>query len=109
MPQCFGLTPCTTTWMCSTAAPLDSCRAWVSASMILGTESSVTRWSYSLTSIQGMAPPSSPFDVLGAPVGAQHEVAPAIGHVVERNRRQGFEETNAPLLGDCVPHPPVDH
>src|SRR5581483_10896722 len=55
MPQCFGETPCTTTWMCSGAAPLDSASAFVRLSMIFGTDSSVTRLSYSFTSIQGMS------------------------------------------------------
>src|SRR5207253_5386550 len=55
MPQCFGETPWTTTWMCSGAAPLDSASAFVRLSMILGTDSSVTRVSYSFTSIQGMS------------------------------------------------------
>ena len=53
MPQCFGSTPWITTWMCSGAAPLDSASAFVSASIIFGTDSSVTRRSYSLTSIMG--------------------------------------------------------
>src|SRR5581483_2942694 len=60
-PQCFAGTPCTITWMCSGAAPLDSASAFVRLSMILGTDSSVTRVSYSFTSIQGMSgllPPS---------------------------------------------------
>ena len=42
-PQCFAGTPWTSTWMCSFAAPLDSASAFVSASMICGTDSSVTR------------------------------------------------------------------
>jgi len=45
IPQCFGLTPCTITWMCSGEAPDDSAKAFVSASMIFGTDSSVTRLS----------------------------------------------------------------
>src|ERR1700741_4951893 len=55
MPQFFGETPCTITWMCSRAAPDDSARAAVIASMIFGTDSSVTRLSYSLTSTIGMS------------------------------------------------------
>jgi hypothetical protein len=43
MPQCAGWTPWMITWMCSFAAPLDSCGASVSASIIFGTDSSVTR------------------------------------------------------------------
>src|SRR5262245_62087729 len=57
MPQCFGSTPWITTWMCAGSAPLDSARAFVRASIILGTDSSVTRRSYSLTSMNGIAPP----------------------------------------------------
>src|SRR4051794_32311760 len=53
MPQCFGETPVITTWMCSFAAPLDSWRASVSAVIIFGTDSSVTRRSYSFTSMSG--------------------------------------------------------
>ena len=59
MPQCLGETPSMITWMCSTAAPLDSCSAFVSASIIFGTDSSVTRRSYSFTSMTGMRPPCS--------------------------------------------------
>ena len=44
-PQCFAGMPCTTTWMWSGEAPLDSASAFVSASMIFGTDSSVTRLS----------------------------------------------------------------
>ena len=44
--------------MCSTAAPLDSCSAFVRASIIFGTDSSVTRRSYSFTSMDGMSAPS---------------------------------------------------
>src|SRR5262245_21615948 len=55
IPQCFGDTPSMITWMCSTAAPLDSWSAVVSASIIFGTDSSVTRCSYSLTSITGIS------------------------------------------------------
>src|SRR5207302_431765 len=62
MPQCFGDTPWTITWMCSLAAPLDSCNASVSFSMIFGTDSSVTRCSYSLTSIKGISALLSPQD-----------------------------------------------
>ena len=45
--------------MCSGAAPLDSASALVSASIIFGTDSSVTRCSYSLTSITGMSSSSA--------------------------------------------------
>ena len=45
MPQFLGETPWTTTWMCSGAAPEDSASASVIASMIFGTDSSVTRLS----------------------------------------------------------------
>src|SRR5205085_12696959 len=44
--------------MCSGAAPDDSASAFVIASMIFGTESSVTRASYSLTSTIGISRPS---------------------------------------------------
>src|SRR5712664_2726493 len=54
MPQFFGETPCTTTWMSSRAAPEDCASASVNASMIFGTDSSVTRFSQSLTSMIGM-------------------------------------------------------
>src|SRR3954449_11342793 len=54
MPQFFGDTPSTTTQMCSRAAPLDAASASVRLSMIFGTDSSVTRASYSLTSISGI-------------------------------------------------------
>src|SRR3954447_11435840 len=53
-PQFFGETPSTTTQMCSRAAPLDAASASVRLSMIFGTDSSVTRASYSLTSISGI-------------------------------------------------------
>ncbi len=56
-PQCCAGTPWMITWMCSIAAPLDSCSAFVSASIIFGTDSSVTRRSYSFTSITGIASP----------------------------------------------------
>ena len=42
-PSAVGGTPWMITWMCSIAAPLDSCSAFVSASIIFGTDSSVTR------------------------------------------------------------------
>ena len=42
-PQCVAGTPWMMTWMFSFAAPLDSCNAFVSASIIFGTDSSVTR------------------------------------------------------------------
>ena len=42
-PQWVGETPWTSTWMCSRAAPEDSASAAVIASMIFGTDSSVTR------------------------------------------------------------------
>src|SRR6266852_2876788 len=41
--------------MCSGEAPDDSANAFVSASTIFGTDSSVTRLSYSLTSIHGIS------------------------------------------------------
>ena len=42
-PQWLGAIPWMITWMCSLAAPLDSWSAFVSASIIFGTDSSVTR------------------------------------------------------------------
>ena len=42
-PQWLGAIPWMITWMCSLAAPLDSWSASVSASIIFGTDSSVTR------------------------------------------------------------------
>src|SRR5207244_6829230 len=41
--------------MCSGEAPEDSARAFVIASMIFGTDSGVTRLSYSFTSTQGIS------------------------------------------------------
>src|ERR1044072_2795082 len=45
MPQCFGSTPWITTWMCDGSAPDVSSSALVRASIIFGTDSSVTRLS----------------------------------------------------------------
>ena len=72
MPQCLGSTPWITTWMCSGAAPLVSASAFVSASIIFGTDSSVTRRSYSFTSIIGIRrPPSAlPARPWGAALGS---------------------------------------
>ena len=42
-PQWLGAMPWMITWMCSLAAPLDSWSAFVNASIIFGTDSSVTR------------------------------------------------------------------
>src|SRR5438105_3089459 len=113
MPQCFGLTPWMTTWMCSFAAPLDSCSASVSFSIIFGTDSSVTRCSYSLTSIHGIASPFlSAFDVLRAAVRPEHEVTLPVRHMIQRNRRERLDELTAVLrpqrmLDSAVDHRPV--
>src|SRR3954447_25349484 len=99
MPQCFGSTPWITTWMCSGAAPLDSTSAFVSASIIFGTDSSVTRRSYSLTSIigTGLPPSARPARQRARPYGLSAQcdiVVPFLqryrptGHGTGRHREQ---------------------
>src|SRR5438874_7512304 len=55
MPQCIAGTPWTITWICAGEAPDDSASAFVIASMIFGTDSSVTRVSYTFTSTHGIS------------------------------------------------------
>src|SRR3954470_9872106 len=55
MPQWAGATPWTSTWMCSRAAPDDSASAAVIASMIFGSDSSVTPLSQIFTSTIGIS------------------------------------------------------
>src|SRR4051812_44141851 len=99
MPPCFGSTPWITTWMCSGAAPLDSASAFVSASIIFGTDSSVTRRSYSLTSIigTGLPPSARPARQRARPYGLSAQcdiVVPFLqryrptGHGTGRHREQ---------------------